>query len=1043
MKKLAKWLGLTVIGLLVVLVAAVLVLPNVLDWNGLKPRIAGAVKEATGRDLRIEGDIRISMWPDLAFNVSGVHIANAPGLTPPDMVSVGSVAGRLAIWPLLSHRIEVESLVVDKAAVDLAVDKDGKQNWAMTPATPTAPQAQAPSPTAETGPGWSVAVDELRLDGSSFRYADATTGQTLEAKDIRVATAMADPARPFSVNAEMTVNAEPVKATLMVDSPSKLMAGQKAGAKLSLASKWLNAGYDGSVQEEPTPGLDGVFTLDARSVGQLAAWLGRPLQKSQPDPGAVKLRAEFATDGAKTALKSATLEGAALSAKASGSFDGGGPVKKLTLSLESGVLDVDRYLPPPARKASPAAASAPAAAATAPLKDPFAAISNKPLDLGALKSIDADVKMTIGGIKAVGYEIGRIAFAATAKGGVLNADLSELALYGGGAKGSVKLNAAGKALDVDASIRIDHVAVDKIAAAAGGLPASGVVSAAFDLKAQGDSPRALAESVHGKLDLDLGGMTVKGPSAPAISGVKLALDVPAPDKPFSLKGSLVYNGERVDIDATLDAPRKIVSADKFAAKLALASKPVTLNYDGAVQARPAPGLDGTFDLDVPSVGRLAAWAGKPLDPKEPDPGPLKSHVVLAANGPKFAIKEASFTGKALKASAVATFDSGGKVPSFDAKLDIQQADVNAYLPAPARTVAPVKTVPPGTAQPKAPAAPAQAQAGWSSEPLNLAALGAANGQLLVQLGTVRYLDLDIKQGEIKATLNGGVLKVTMGKLALAQGNIASDVTLDGASPTAKLEYQASASGVQAEPLLKSFADSDRLSGTIAFQANGKASGKSEKELIETLNGAGQFKITDGAIHGINIAATLRKAGTLGFTNSATEKTDFAELSGTFAIKNGVLENHDLKMLAPLVRLAGTGTVPMPPQTIDYTVEAKLVETLEGQGGKDALAGVPIPIRITGPWSNINYQVDWKAVFTDIAKDPSKYKNLPANLQNAAKGFGVNLPGGATGAAGGALQKLFPGQGAPQPGAPPAPGGQQPQQPAVPALPKALKGLFGN
>jgi hypothetical protein len=68
-----------------------------------------------------------------------------------------------------------------------------------------------------------------------------------------------------------------------------------------------------------------------------------------------------------------------------------------------------------------------------------------------------------------------------------------------------------------------------------------------------------------------------------------------------------------------------------------------------------------------------------------------------------------------------------------------------------------------------------------------------------------------------------------------------------------------------------------------------------------------------------------------------------------------------------------------------------VPSLKGQGGKDALAGVPIPIKIQGGWDNISYTVDWKKVFSNISADPERLKNLPQNLRDASKNFGVDLP----------------------------------------------------
>ncbi len=86
MKKILIGLGVVI----VVIVAAVFVVPPLIDWKSFEPRIADAVRDATGRELHIDGDISVSIVP-LEFSVSGIRLSNAPGMRSPEMVSVGSV----------------------------------------------------------------------------------------------------------------------------------------------------------------------------------------------------------------------------------------------------------------------------------------------------------------------------------------------------------------------------------------------------------------------------------------------------------------------------------------------------------------------------------------------------------------------------------------------------------------------------------------------------------------------------------------------------------------------------------------------------------------------------------------------------------------------------------------------------------------------------------------------------------------------------------------------------------------------------------------
>ncbi|MCK5307964.1 MAG: AsmA family protein, partial [Gammaproteobacteria bacterium] len=87
------------------------------------------------------------------------------------------------------------------------------------------------------------------------------------------------------------------------------------------------------------------------------------------------------------------------------------------------------------------------------------------------------------------------------------------------------------------------------------------------------------------------------------------------------------------------------------------------------------------------------------------------------------------------------------------------------------------------------------------------------------------------------------------------------------------------------------------------------------------------------------------------------------------IKNGLIRNDDLSMSSPLLRLSGKGEVSLPEETIDYTLTAKLVGSLEGQGGAALgdLKGVSIPVHVGGTFSKPSYAPDLGAALSDAAK----------------------------------------------------------------------------
>ena len=182
--------------------------------------------------------------------------------------------------------------------------------------------------------------------------------------------------------------------------------------------------------------------------------------------------------------------------------------------------------------------------------------------------------------------------------------------------------------------------------------------------------------------------------------------------------------------------------------------------------------------------------------------------------------------------------------------------------------------------------------------------------------------------------------------------------------------------------------------------------------MRNLNGSGNVTFTDGAIVGINIAAMVRNATTAFLDPSAGEqrKTDFGELAGTFTIRDGILTNDDMRLQAPVLRVAGSGQVDLPARTLSYRLEPSAAATLEGQGGAEQVSGVLVPVIIEGPWDDLSYKPDLSAAIGSALRDPEALKNQLEQMGGQAEGVRRALEGdpgalieGLTGGGGGDRQ----------------------------------------
>ena len=143
-------------------VAALVAVPVLIDPDDFKPRLIGAVQDATGRTLSLDGPLRItwSLWPTL--QVTGAQLANLPGGSRPDMARAEQIEAQVSLPALLRRRLEVLQLRLIGPNVLFEV-VDGKPNWVFAQAAGPAEPARIPA-----------APFELRVDAAHVQNGMVT-----------------------------------------------------------------------------------------------------------------------------------------------------------------------------------------------------------------------------------------------------------------------------------------------------------------------------------------------------------------------------------------------------------------------------------------------------------------------------------------------------------------------------------------------------------------------------------------------------------------------------------------------------------------------------------------------------------------------------------------------------------------------------------------------------------------------------------------------------------------------------------------------------
>src|SRR5260221_458315 len=410
------------------------------------------------------------------------------------------------------------------------------------------------------------------------------------------------------------------------------------------------------------------------------------------------------------------------------------------------------------------------------------------------------------------------------------------------------------------------------------------------------------------------------------------------------------------------APAGFLSGAKRGGRVKGAAPAAKFDFKGNVASGEVLKLDGETALDIASLRERATWRGGTLPATSGGLGPLKIAGKLAVAGAKVSFSNAQIALDAINAKGDLAVDASGAKPVLKGALDVDKLDLNPYLPpapAAAAPAAAARAAPSAGSPPPAasPAPAASANAGWSDHPIDMSGLNVANADFALTVGGLVFKKITIGKSALTLQLKDGKLAADLTRMELYEGSGKGGVRLDGAAAVPALEANFDLAKVQAAPLLHDVMDFDRLRGNANGNVAVTAHGKSERELIANLGGKGALDFLNGAIKGINIGALVRNpAGAL--VDPASQKdqeTDFSEMSGTFTITNGIVKNTDLDLKAPLLRVAGAGTIDLPQRTMNYRIDPKLAMTAQGQGGKSDAAGIEVPVLIEGPWDHLTYR----------------------------------------------------------------------------------------
>ncbi|MFQ5541563.1 MAG: AsmA family protein, partial [Candidatus Binatia bacterium] len=296
---------------IVSLIVVIVVVVGSTEINQYKGLITQKVKEATGLDMRIEGDLDLTGSLSPTVVAEEVSFANAPWGQRPQMVMVKRFEAKVALIPLLRGDLQVKRLTLVEPDIFVETDARGHGNWEFFGLMMT----QKPKQPAEADDGGTLALDiaEVQIEKGRLTFRNGVSGQTVTLSVNNFSARSDSFDHPIALDLVATFKGRPIIVTGTLGAFKKLLKNESHPVDLAVKAGNTKVNVKGSVASAiKGKGVNIAFRMDSKSLSDLSWLAGTDLPKVGPIQITAKVSEEkgvYMVKDLKTAVGKSDLSG--------------------------------------------------------------------------------------------------------------------------------------------------------------------------------------------------------------------------------------------------------------------------------------------------------------------------------------------------------------------------------------------------------------------------------------------------------------------------------------------------------------------------------------------------------------------------------------------------------------------------------------------------------------------------------------------------------------------------------------------------------------
>ena len=459
-------------GLVLLIVGAAIVAPMMIDPNDYREQIQTVVKEKTGRDLAINGDLSVSLFPWIGIGLNDVSLSNAVGFKAAPFAKIQEANVKVKLLPLLSQHVEVSTVVLKGMSLNLEKNQAGKTNWddLVQPSTESDATQGKSTEQSSTLAMSAMAIGGLQIVNANITWDDASKGERYSLAGLDLTTDALSLGSPMGVELTLTVNSHQPEATLGLKLNGDLVINYAFNQfNFQDMTLVINAAGDAVPGAAMTIDIAGHLIADLAAEGSLTL-----------DPLTIK-------------FDDSTLSGNAVVnhfAKPSIQFD-----------LAVDAINLDRYRPKPTDTESEAQ--------TTSVASPPLAVALMPVQ--TLRDPNIEGVLKVQSLRVKGLTAEEVSVALVAKNGVLKSEQGIKKFYNGHYVGKTTIDARQNTPQIIVKEKITNINIEPLLTdLLGTSPIAGIANITAALTTSGNTVPAFKSALNGTAEFSFNDGAVTG-----------------------------------------------------------------------------------------------------------------------------------------------------------------------------------------------------------------------------------------------------------------------------------------------------------------------------------------------------------------------------------------------------------------------------------------------------------------------------------------------------------------------------------------------------